>query len=339
MRILHLLASPFWSGPAEIVARLALAQRALGHEVTVAVDRKRTKTPAEELAVPRLQEHELLDEGGLELSVKSGVRAVFADIRALRTRKVDVAHAHFSHDHYLARFGRPPGSVLIRSLHAPRSLRWSLPAADGYTAPTEPMVKLLAPRKAMRLSPIVPPGFTQATDLRALRQRLGLEGSPLVGMISTFQPSRRHALGISAFAKLRAQRAQARLLLIGDGALEPELRAQVKAAGLAGHVVFAGYQTGEAFIERLQALDVVWILGLGNDWSGRAAAQARACGVRVVAVDEGALSSCADAVVAIDEAAIVEATLRGDRREVPLPSGEAVAREVLEFYLRCGAPR
>ena len=41
MRILHLLASPFFSGPAESVALLALAQRALGHEVSVAVDRKR----------------------------------------------------------------------------------------------------------------------------------------------------------------------------------------------------------------------------------------------------------------------------------------------------------
>ena len=41
MRILHLLASPFFSGPAENVALLALAQARLGHEVRVAVDRKR----------------------------------------------------------------------------------------------------------------------------------------------------------------------------------------------------------------------------------------------------------------------------------------------------------
>ena len=36
MKIVHLLASPFFSGPAELVAQLAFAQRALGHEVTPA---------------------------------------------------------------------------------------------------------------------------------------------------------------------------------------------------------------------------------------------------------------------------------------------------------------
>lgn len=39
MKVLHLLASPFFSGPAESLTQLALAQRALGHEVSVAVDR------------------------------------------------------------------------------------------------------------------------------------------------------------------------------------------------------------------------------------------------------------------------------------------------------------
>ena len=51
MTILHLLASPFWSGPAENVALLARAQREAGHEVTVAVDRRRKEIPAEEPSV------------------------------------------------------------------------------------------------------------------------------------------------------------------------------------------------------------------------------------------------------------------------------------------------
>ena len=48
MRILHLLASPAWTGPAENIARLAVAQRALGHQVSVAVDRKREGLTSEE---------------------------------------------------------------------------------------------------------------------------------------------------------------------------------------------------------------------------------------------------------------------------------------------------
>ena len=52
MKILHLLASPVWSGPAEPVALLAAAQRALGHDVRVAIDRKRLLVSSEELALP-----------------------------------------------------------------------------------------------------------------------------------------------------------------------------------------------------------------------------------------------------------------------------------------------
>src|SRR5262245_56389292 len=123
MKILHLLSTPFWSGPAENVALLALAQRALGHEATVAVDRLRTQVASEEPVVPRLRAlgSGLLDEGGLQLSVKSSPLALVRDAAGLRRRSVDVVHAHFTHDHLLAAVGRPRRTVLVRSIHAPRS--------------------------------------------------------------------------------------------------------------------------------------------------------------------------------------------------------------------------
>ena len=113
MKILHLLASPFWSGPAENVALLALAQREAGHEVRVAVDRRRTRVVAEEPMVPRLEALGLLDDGGLELSVKSSPPRWVADLWRLRQRSVDVVHAHFTHDHLLARWGRQIGRAHV----------------------------------------------------------------------------------------------------------------------------------------------------------------------------------------------------------------------------------
>src|SRR5689334_19796922 len=104
MKILHLLASPFWSGPAENVALLALAQREAGHEVKVAVDRRRRIVEAEEPAVPRFDALGLLDAGGLELSVKSLPWTVLRDMRLLHQRSLDVVHTHFTHDHLIARF-------------------------------------------------------------------------------------------------------------------------------------------------------------------------------------------------------------------------------------------
>ena len=335
MRILHLLASPFWSGPAELVALLALAQRELGHEVSVAVDRKRAEVAAEEPVVPRLQALGLLDEGGLELSVKSTPWAMGRDAVRLRGRKVDVVHAHFSHDHLLARLGLPPGATLVRSLHAARSLRRSLPRADAYTTPSSELlmrlVRLRAP-SAMVLPPLVAPGFAPPLDVAALRRELALPEGPVIGMVSTFQPSRRHDVGIDAFSRVRERSPGARLVLVGDGELERELRARVAALGLSGAVTFAGYRRGEEFVRWLQALDEVWVLGLGNDFSGRAAAQARACGVRVVAVDEGGLGGFADALVPLSAEAVAQAALGPERREVALASNGAIASAVLSLY-------
>jgi glycosyltransferase involved in cell wall biosynthesis len=334
MRILHLLASPFYSGPAELVARLAEAQRSLGHEVKVAVDRKRARGSAEEPAAPVFSSMGLLDEG-LELSVHSTLPAVLRDVRELAARRVDVVHAHFSHDHLLARFGCPRSAALVRSVHAPRSLRWSLPRADAFTVPAPALAEKIPNRPVMILPALVGPEFRPAEDRLSLRAKLGLFGSPLIGMVSTFQPSRRHGVGVAALQLLLQRRPEARLILLGDGALEPRVRAQVVDQRLEDHVAFVGYRSGADYLQYLQALDEVWILGLGNDWSGRAAAQARACEVRVVAVDEGGLGAYADAVAAPTPDAVASASDSGARQEKAMPDVEEIARAVCDLYERC----
>jgi L-malate glycosyltransferase len=340
LRILHLLASPFWSGPAENVALLALAQRQAGHEVAVAVDRRRQEVEAEEPAVPRLEALGLLDTGGLELSVKSPPWAVWRDMRRLKARSLDVVHAHFTHDHFIARWARPQGVVLIRSIHAPRSLRASLPRADAYTVPASTELSRLEGWRVRVLPPLVDPRFCPAEDRERLRAELGLTGAPLVGMVSTFQPSRRHDVGVAAFAQLRGKKPDARLVLVGDGALLESTRQQVRQLGLEGQVTFTGYQQGDAFVRWLQALDEVWILGLGNDWSGRAAAQARACGVRVVAVKEGALPSLADVQIdPLTPDAVVVASLSQERSPVEPPSNQRIAEDVLALYEQARSAR
>lgn len=335
MKILHLLSSPVFSGPAENVALLALAQRALGHEVWIAVDRKRPGLSAEEPIVPRLSALDLLDEGGLTLCVKSSPLELFRDARRLRRRTEDVFHAHFTHDHLLARWTRPPAGLLIRSIHAPRSLRPSLPRADGYTVPRESDVPCLPSSLVRVLPPLVGPGFRPAASVQALRAQLGIEGRPVIGMISTFQASRRHDVGVAAFAHVQAQRPDARLVLVGDGVLMRTVEDQVARRGLQSAVTFAGYQQGEAFVRWLQALDEVWLLGLGNDWSGRAAAQARACGVRVVAARVGALERFADAVAeGLTPEAVAQASLSGEKKVPPQPTNREIAESILALYAR-----
>lgn len=332
MKILHLLASPFFSGPAESLTQLALAQRALGHEVSIAVDRKRVAAAAEELAAPRLSASGLLAELGLENSVKSSPLAVAKDIRTLRGLAVDVVHTHFSHDHLLARWGRPKGAKLIRSIHAPRSVRRFMPVADAWTVPWEGLVRSFLGQRVLVLPPVLDPMFEPAPTRADVRRALQLPEVPLIGMVSTFQPSRRHDLGVEAFEHLVRRRPDAQLVLVGDGELLPAVQAQVAAKSLSARVHFVGYQQGAQFVRWLQALDEVWLLGLGNDFSARAAAQARACGVRVVGVDEGALPQFADVVVERSADAIAAAALTDVRRAVTLERPDAIARRVLDLY-------
>ena len=90
---------------------------------------------------------------------------------------------------------------MIRSVHAPRSLRASLPEADAYTVPASSLITRLVGRRVQVLPPLVDGMFRPEADREALRRELGLTGSPLIGMVSTFQVTRRHALGVEAFAE------------------------------------------------------------------------------------------------------------------------------------------
>lgn len=332
MRILHLLASPYFSGPAELVALLALEQRRMGHEVAVAIDLKRQVAPSEELAAPRFRALGLLADLGVELSVKSSPLALARDVRALRAVRCDVVHSHFSHDHVLARMAAGGRRALVRSIHAPRSLRRLMPRADAWTVPFEGLARRLLGERVALLTPLVAPDFLPAVDRRVLRVSLGLPTGPLVGMVSTFQASRRHHVGVEAFRRLVARVPEARLVLLGDGPLEADLRRAVGDVGLDSRVHFAGYRSGGAFVEALQALDEVWVLGLGNDFSGRCAAQARAVGCRIVAVREGALERFADALVEPVAERVAEVALAADRAVRVPESPAAVAGRVQALY-------
>jgi glycosyltransferase involved in cell wall biosynthesis len=339
VRILHMLSSPVFSGAAEAVSLLAEAQRRAGATVSVAVDSTRADTGTEEPGAPRFEALGLLDGRGLSLSTRGGLSEFLTDVRRLRGASLDVVHCHASHDHFVAWLGRGRGVKLVRSLHAPRSIRWSLPPVDAATVPEAELLSRLRPGPAMVLTALVDAHvFKPSADRRALRHTLGLPLGPVVGMASTFQASRGHAVAIAAFAELRRRVPGATLVLLGDGVLEAKLRAEVRALGLSDAVRFAGYQRGADFVRWLQAFDELWVLGLGNDWAGRTALQARACGVRVVAAPLGALPRWADALLSDVSPAVLAGAALGDaRQDVSLPDVDAVAKDVLRLYCAAGS--
>lgn len=76
--------------------------------------------------------------------------------------------------------------------------------------------------------------------LRA-RAALGIDPAvPVVATVGNMTAKKDHATLITAFAAVHAERADARLLIVGIGPLEDELKAQVAGLGLGDAVVFTG---------------------------------------------------------------------------------------------------
>lgn len=299
MRVLELLSSAWWTGPAEPVASLALALRARGHAVDVAVE-----TAREGNLVERLRALGLTGPEGLALSSKSGPLAYLRDLRRLGAlaRGYDVLHANFSHDHVLALMAlrRRAGRRVVRTVHSARSLREQAAqrvahrASDGLVAVCEAHARALEER--FRIPPeriLATRGAVDAAIFRPggsdLRPELGVPaGAPVAGLVARIKPGRGHDDLVDAFRIVADRLPDARLVLVGRGEGEEAIRVRIAHRGLQRQVVFAGYRTGPELAAAYRTLDVVVLLAEGNDGTCRALLEGMASGRPGVAYRFGA---------------------------------------------------
>jgi len=300
MRILELLSSPVWTGPAEPMASVAGYLRSRGHEVEVAVDARR---PGDLRARLRALGFAIRDD--LALSTKGFPPALLGDARRLADlgRRFDVVHAHFSNDHVAALVGlwrRRERPRVVRTVHSARSLRrrlmqgWAHRRTDGLVTICADHARILAERFRVPEERILATGG--AVDAEAfrpdgpdLRGALGLEpGQPVAGIVSRVKPGRGHAELLAAFRTVADRIPEARLLVVGRGEGLPEVRERAAQLGLEREVVFAGYRTGSELAAAYRTLDVKVLLAEGNDGTCRALLEAMACGRPGVAYRFGA---------------------------------------------------
>ena len=299
MRILELLASPMWTGPAEPMSSVARELIRRGHFVQAGVDSVR---PGDLLE--RLRGFGLALREDLALSTHSGPWRLAADLHRLRRMSpgFDVLHSNFSHDHVLALLacaGRSEPRI-VRTVHSERSLRRRplqdllLRQTDGVIAICQNHARILReqfgldPRRGLAVRGAVDSSrFTPAGQ--DLRQELEIgESDPVVGIVSRVKPERRHGELLDAFRMVRQELPRARLLIVGRGEALPQLRALVDQSGREGSVIFAGYRAGEQLAAAYRTLDVKVLLAEGNDGSCRAMLESMACGRPVIAYRFGA---------------------------------------------------
>lgn len=120
-------------------------------------------------------------------------------------------------------------------------------------------------------------------DRRALRRKLGLsEEDKMVIFVGRFVPGKRVDLLIAGLRQVRERVPEARLVLVGDGPLRPELEQIVVRLGLDSSVIFAGNRSDVAAY--MQASDL-FVLPSEAEGMSNAVLEAMACGLPVLVSD------------------------------------------------------
>lgn len=118
--------------------------------------------------------------------------------------------------------------------------------------------------------------------------RTTLPVSPLIGVVSRMEHIKGMDLVIPAFAELLKQMPQARLLVVGDGSLLPQMKEQASSLGIADKVEWAGRQPQEKLTDYYDRTDLFWMPSRSEGF-GLSALEAMARACPVVASNVGGL--------------------------------------------------
>jgi glycosyltransferase involved in cell wall biosynthesis len=253
--------------------------------------------PAGALVVPELAR---------EIHPRRDAAALVRLTRIFAKERPDVVHAHTYKAGVLASMaGRiagvpavlftPHGHIFSRGANIPgvpgglklELLRWITRAAQGcadrITALSDPD---LDQQVALNLSPaskyIVVRNGIDCDRFAGARPRT-FAGSPVIGSVGRFSEEKGYRYLLEAMVDVRRRLPEARLALVGYGALEGDLRSRAAGLGLDGIVTFAGERDSADVIGGFD----LYVQPSLYESQGLAILEAMAAGVPVVASDVG----------------------------------------------------
>lgn len=279
MRILHVLdhSIPLHSGYTFRTASLLREQRELGWDTFHITSPKQGDTKAAEESVDGL--HFYRTAGGTGLMADLPVGREVALMKALEKRleqvarivEPDIIHAHSPVLNALPalKVGRRLGIPVVYEIRAfwedaavdhgttnPGSLRYratrgletrAIQRADHVFTICEGLRADIVARGVPSGKVTVIPNAVNVESFQlasppdpALLAKLGLTGSTVIGFIGSFYAYEGLDLLVAALPQLLAARPDIKLLLVGGGSQEANLRQQAQALGVADKVVFAG---------------------------------------------------------------------------------------------------
>jgi glycosyltransferase involved in cell wall biosynthesis len=127
--------------------------------------------------------------------------------------------------------------------------------------------------------------FRPSRDRGASRAPLGLPLTvPVIGTVARLSPEKDQFTLLQAFARVRQALPEARLVIVGDGPLRPDLTAQSQELGVAEHTLFLGERSDVAAL--FGAMDV-FCLPSRTEGTSLTLLEAMASGLPVVATAVG----------------------------------------------------
>ena len=206
---------------------------------------------------------------------------VLAEARKARV-PIRIAHAHNAHtgeSRSPARLAYESGMQGLIRLHATHLLGCS-----------EKACRYVFGKGIMRdpRAAVMPDGIDCrrfACDLQErerIRRAYGLTDKYVIGHVGHFNPAKNHEKILTVFREVCRRRENARLLLVGEGELEAEVRSRAAEMGLTEKVIFAGAHKD---VERYyQAMDV-FLFPSRYEGFGMAMVEAQASGLACLASD------------------------------------------------------
>lgn len=234
-------------------------------------------------------------------------------VKVAETHRLDIIHAHYAVPHATAAYladrmlavtdaAAPPRTVT--TLHGTditlvgsdpsyaQVVAFSIEQSDMVTTVSRSLRSDTIARLGIRHDIRVIPNFLDCEVYRrqpaeGLRERLtgARPGDAVVVHMSNFRPVKRVDLVMEVFRRIR-QHVSARLVLIGDGPVRPDIERLAEAHGTTGDVIFVGERQDP--VPWLSVGDV-FLLPSEQESFGLAALEAMACGTPVVASDVGGL--------------------------------------------------
>jgi len=273
MRVCHLISGDLWGGAeAQALALLGDLSKREGVELrAVLLNEGILSDRLASLGVPV----HVIDEGKLGfLGIRSALRG------HLKRHPQDILHSHSYKENLLAAsLGRRSrvATRLVKTVHGTREFYsgfrrvkaffyTTLDRAAGrycfdrIIAVSEDTRRRLEPAYPSRLLTVIPNAFDPeairpSRPPEDVRAELGLTSSEkILGTAGRLAPVKGYGFLLEAFKLIHDQEPGVRLLVIGEGPLEAELKNQARELGLAHAVLFPGFRTDIA--DLLNALDV-----------------------------------------------------------------------------------